>query len=398
MKTEIIRLNHNGEGIGQIDGKIVFVPKTIPGDIVEVSVEKNYKNFIKAKIENFYQKSDERVPISCPYYHECGGCQLMGLSYSKQLLYKKEKVRDILSKYANLDVFPNINESPLYKYRNKITFQVQDGVVGLYSYNTNKLVPIKNCLLISDNMNYILKLITDNVNLSGIKQIVIREANEKIMVQFIGNNIDSSISDILLTNVASCYINDKHIFGEEYLIDNLGNYEYQVSPNSFFQINHIQTESLYKKVLEYLGDNNNHVLDLYCGTGSIGIYVSKYCNKITGIELSESSVNDAIKNIKRNKLEHIHIKHGDVGKLLEDKNTYDAIIVDPPRSGLDKRTKQVLLQIKSAKIIYVSCDPITLARDLNELKVAYDVKEVSLFDMFPNTYHVESVVWLSLKK
>lgn len=399
MEVTITKLNHSGEGIGTYNGKIAFIPKTIPGDIVEAKIIKEHKNYIEAEVESYKELSKIRTTITCPYYQECGGCQLMGLPYQEQLIYKKEKVKNILNKYASLDVNPTIKESKEYGYRNKITIQVKNNKLGLYSLSSNNLIPIEKCLLADDNINNIITIIKDNnLNLSNITQIIIRTSNNQVMIQFIGKIEESILIKTLSNHVTSLYLNDKHLSGTKTITETLGNYQFLISPNSFFQVNHNQTINLYNQVKTYLGPNNNEILDLYCGTGTIGIYVSEYCKKVTGIELNPSSVKDAQNNIKLNNLTNIIVKQGDVGKLLQAKNTYDAIIVDPPRSGLDKNTKNTLLKIKSHKLIYISCDPITLARDINELKEIYELKEITIFDMFPNTYHVESVVLLTLKK
>ena len=218
------------------------------------------------------------------------------------------------------------------------------------------------------------------------------------MINFIGQINISTLKEKLSSYISSIYLNDKLVFGSNTIIDSLGDYKFNISPKSFFQVNHNQTINLYNQVKTYLGKNNNEVLDLYCGTGTIGIYVSENCKKITGIELNKSAVIDAIENVKLNNLTNAEIKQGDVGTLLDEKNTYDAIIVDPPRSGLDKKTRETLLKIKSNKLIYISCDPITLARDINDLKEIYEIIDITLFDMFPNTYHVESLVLMELKK
>ena len=398
MEVSITKLNHTGEGIGIINNKIAFIPKTIPGDIVEAKIIKEHKKYIEAIPTKYLAYSQDRVDIKCPYYQECGGCQLMGLSYQEQLNYKKDKVTNILSKYANLKLNPSIKESNGYKYRNKITLQVKDGKVGLYTSNSHDLIPIAKCLLVSDKINNLINLIqSSNLDLTNINQIIIRESNNQLMTQFIGKINISILIEKLSSYVTSLYLNDSLIYGSKTITETLGDYQFLISPNSFFQVNHNQTINLYNQVKTYLGVGNNEVLDLYCGTGTIGIYVSKCCKKVTGIELNKSAVMDANNNIKLNNLINIEFKLGDVGKVLQAKNTYDAIIVDPPRSGLDKNTKATLLQIKSPKLIYISCDPITLARDLNNLKEIYDIKDITLFDMFPNTYHVESVVLMNLK-
>ena len=226
---------------------------------------------------------------------------------------------------------------------------------------------------------------------------MIREYENNLMIHFIGNINKEQAIKVLSNYVKVIYINDTLIYGDNALEVKLGSYKYKVSPYSFFQVNYESATILYDKVVEYLGKNNNNVLDLYCGTASIGIYISKYCKKITGIEINESSVSDGQENIKLNNLDNIKIIKGDVGQVLNSKEKYDAIIVDPPRSGLDKKTKNTLLKIKSPTLIYVSCDPITLARDLNILKEIYEIKEITLVDMFPNTYHVESIVLLKTK-
>lgn len=397
--VEITDLNHTGEGIGRIDGKIIFVPKSIPGDVVEVRDIEDFKTYYRGNIDKIITNSSDRLEVVCPHYFECGGCQLMGMSYLKQLQYKKDKVKNILKKYADIDRdLDIILSNKIYGYRNKITLQVENGKIGYYKCNSNELVEIKMCLLVSDNINKLIKVIRDSINLSDISQIMIREYNDDLMIQFIGKVDKDNIIDSLKDLVKVIYINELLVYGNKSLEVKLGEYKYKVSPYSFFQVNYHQAELLYDKVKEYLGDNNNRVLDLYCGTGSIGIYVSNCCKEILGIEINESSVRDANSNIELNNIKNMKVIKGSVGKVLKSGIEYDVVIVDPPRSGLDKKTKDTLLEIKSERLIYVSCDPITLARDLKVLSSLYEVKDMVLVDMFPNTYHVECVMWMSLKK
>ena len=295
MKIEITRLNHSGEGIGKLNGKIIFVPKTLPQDIVEVEIIEEHKNYLKGIVTKFYSKSNKHISPLCPHYNECGGCQLMNLEYKEQLEYKKEKVINILNKYTSLNIDNiNITASPnQYHYRNKIALQVKNGIIGLFSYNTNNIVEVNSCLLISKAMNQVIEIIPKKLNLKDVNQIIIREAKDKLMVQVIGKIEEDNLINVLSPYVESLYLNDKHLIGQEYIIDQLGNYEFQVSPKSFFQVNHYQTINLYNQIKKYLGNNNRNILDLYCGTGTIGIYVSNCCNKVTGIELNQSSVKDA---------------------------------------------------------------------------------------------------------
>ncbi len=398
MNIEIIRLNHTGEGIGKINHKIIFVPKTIPQDKIKVKNIKEKKHYYTAEVDTYEERGPLFKEAICPYYKVCGGCQLMELSYQEQLKYKKDKVIDIFKKYTNLEINPEIIPSPReLNYRNKITLQVEKGKIGLYQTKSKKLVPIEKCYLVKEKINEIIPLL-NKLDKKEVNQIIIKEFQEKMMIQVKGKINTKDLISILKEKVSSIYINDEHIYGEKKLEETLEDKKYHISPNSFFQVNKEQTINLYKQVEKYLGKNNQNILDLYCGMASIGIFVSTSSKQITGIELNPSSVQDAKENIKINHLSNIKVKEGDVGSLLEVKNTYDAIIVDPPRSGLDKKTKDGILKIKSKKIIYVSCDPITLARDIHDLKEEYDLKEITLFDLFPNTYHLETVVLLKRRK
>ena len=399
MEVVIEGLNHTGEGIGRIDGKVVFVPNSIPGDVVDIVDLKDFKTYYRGSVGRIITSSNDRVEQKCPYYGVCGGCQLRDLSYLKQLEYKKNKVKNIFKKYGNIDVDVDIIGCEKKDgYRNKITLQVKDGKLGLYKNNSNDLICVDKCMLVSDKVNEIIKLIKDNLDLIDLRNIMIREYNGRLMIQFIGNIDKDGVINCLSSFVDIIYINELLIYGKNSLEVMLDKYKYKVSPYSFFQVNYEQATKLYDKVKEYLGNDNNSVLDLYCGTGSIGIYVSSCCKRILGIEINESSVRDANVNIGLNDLDNVSVIKGSVGKVLKSGEEYDAIIVDPPRSGLDKNTRKTLLEIGSKRIIYVSCDPITLARDLKELSVIYDIKDMVLVDMFPNTYHVESVVLLELKK
>ena len=399
MEVVIEGLNHTGEGIGRIDGKVVFVPNSIPGDVVDIVDLKDFKTYYRGSVGRIITSSNDRVEQKCPYYGVCGGCQLRDLSYLKQLEYKKDKVKNVFKKYGNIDVDVDIIGCEKRDgYRNKITLQVKDGKLGLYKNNSNDLICVDSCMLVSDKVNEIIKLIKDNLDLIDLRNIMIREYNGRLMIQFIGNIDKDSVINCLSSFVDIIYINELLVYGKNSLDVMLDKYKYKVSPYSFFQVNYEQATKLYDKVKEYLGNDNNSVLDLYCGTGSIGIYVSSCCKRILGIEINESSVRDANVNIGLNDLDNVSVIKGSVGKVLKSGEEYDAIIVDPPRSGLDKNTRNTLLEIGSKRIIYVSCDPITLARDLKELSVIYDIKDMVLVDMFPNTYHVESVVLLELKK
>lgn len=393
MKIE--RINHDGEGIGYINNKIAFVPKTIQGDNVDVSVVKEHKNYYKCKLDKIIDSSSDRVNYPCKYYLECGGCSIGNYNYDKQLEFKKDKVKNIFSKYLNKDINPDIIPSKQYGYRNKITLRA-DKKLGLLKYESNDIINVDKCLLVSNKVNEIIHLL-NSYDISRLSSVIIREFDNGIMVSLYGN-VNDEVINKLKEHVISIYLNDKELYKKEegYIV--LNGIKYIISLNSFFQVNTSNITNLYDLVIKYgKFTKEDNVLDLYCGLGSISLYISKYCKNVLGIEINESSITDANKNMKINNISNTKFVCSDVAKILDENYHYDIVIVDPPRSGLDNHTKDILKKIKSKRIVYVSCDPMTLVRDIKDLSDVYEFNDISLVDMFPNTHHVESVVTLKRK-
>lgn len=396
MELKIERLSDNGDGIGFIDGKVVFVPKTVPGDVILIKDIKDYKKYYRGSLDTIVGKSDIRCDIECPYYDICGGCQIMGISYEKQLEYKKNKVVNIFKKYADIDINPFIFGNKQFKYRNKIILHVSDGKLGLVKYHSHGFVNIDRCLLVSDKINEVIKIINDKLDLVDVSKIMLREAtNGDIMVKFYGDISFKQVIGSLDGIVKSIYVDDKLVFGDERIFSILNGFSFGISPESFFQVNYEGMIKIYDIILKYINDGDR-ILDLYCGSGSIGIYVSSKCSSIFGVEINESAVRDANLNKEINGLDNVNFRCGNVDSIIDGKYRCDTVIVDPPRGGLNKKTRDILLDVNSDKIIYVSCDAITLARDINYLKSKYYLEDITLIDMFPNTYHVESVACLKL--
>ena len=402
MEVVIEKMNHQAMGIAKINGKVVFIPKVIVGDIVDIDIVKEYKNYNIGRVNKIIKKGFKRVDVLCPYYDICGGCSISAYTYEDELEYKVNNVIDIF-KRNEIDIKPNIIKSDnRYGYRNKITLQVSNGIIGLYEEDSNKIVDVDKCLLVSDKLNEIIDIIKKNINVNKCNKIVIRDTYYGIMIIFYGSVNNEEVIKYLGKKVVSIYTYDnkyKCIYGEKYLYEMIGEYKYRISPDSFFQVNSRTVNKLYNKVVEYAikNEKKDNLVDLYCGTGTIGIYLSKYFNNIIGIELNKQAVGDAKENAKINSVNNIEFYAGDVGKIINDQIKADVIVVDPPRSGLDKRTKDILLKIKADKIVYVSCNPLTLARDIKELDSGYDLEEITLVDMFPNTHHVESVCVLNFR-
>ena len=402
MEVVIEKMNHQAMGIAKINGKVVFIPKVIVGDIVDIDIVKEYKNYNIGRVNKIIKNGSKRVDVLCPYYDICGGCSISAYTYQDELEYKVNNVIDIF-KRNEIDIKPNIIKSDnRYGYRNKITLQVSNGIIGLYEEDSNTIVDVDKCLLVSDKLNEIIDIIKKNINVNKCNKIVIRDTYYGIMIIFYGSVNNEEVIKYLGKKVVSIYTYDnkyKCIYGEKYLYEMIGEYKYRISPDSFFQVNSRTVNKLYNKVVEYAikNEKKDNLVDLYCGTGTIGIYLSKYFNNIIGIELNKQAVEDAKENAKINSVNNIEFYAGDVGKIINDQIKADVIVVDPPRSGLDKRTKDILLKIKANKIVYVSCNPLTLARDIKELDNGYELREITLVDMFPNTHHVESVCVLNFR-
>lgn len=388
MIVKIDKLSHDLRGITKIDNKITFIPKTLPEEVVNIRITKQKKKFNEGCLTTIIEDSKDRVKYICPYYDICGGCDTGHILYSKSIMYKKDMVVDIFKRYCDMDVDMDIvyDDDNIYNYRNKITLRVNDGKLALVG---ESLVNIDYCYLVNDNINKVIGIL-NGICLDGIDEVIIRGTDE-IMVIIKGNIDNDKLIQILKDNVSSIFINGVKVFGNDYVMINVGNYRYAVYPDSFFQVNTKMISRLYDKVLEFAG-RGDKLLDLYCGAGTIGIYLANNFNSIRGIEQNESAIKGANLNKGINDIKNISFvceKASDINEIVE-----DVVVVDPPRSGLDSTTIKRILDSRIERLIYVSCNPITLARDINILKDKYNLVGMSLFDMFPNTSHAECVCLL----
>lgn len=396
MQVKIEKLDNFGRGITYLNNKICFVENAYPEEIVEIEILKENKKIIEAKTIKVIKKSNSRVESLCPYSSTCGGCNFSNLKYEEELNYKTEKVKDLISKFCNLtNIVEDTNYINEYNYRNKIILHGKDNKLGLYEESSNNIVEIDKCLLVNNKINEIIKVLNEINN--GIEEALIKTSNneENVLV-----NIRGKIKDINrlkeLCNVL--IINDNLETKDSSIITNIGKYKFYESSSSFFQINKDLTEKLYDEALNVVKEvKPNKLLDLYCGTGTIGIYVSEYANEIIGIDYNKSNISDANKNKELNNLNNISFICDKVENKIDTFKDIDMIIVDPPRKGLDSKTKEYLNQIKAKHIVYISCDPVTFARDINDLKDMYEIKYIKPFNMFPKTYHVECVCVLKIK-
>lgn len=370
MEVKIEKLDHYGRGITKINNKICFVKNALPKEIVEIKIEKETKKYFLANITKIIKRSNDRVTPPCPLYENCGGCNLEHISFEKENEFKKQKVQEIMEKFAKIDkklVQDIIFDKP-YHYRNKIILHCQNDKIGLYKGKSNTIIPVEKCYLVEDKLNKEIQKITP----SKEENIILRIGNKTEEILNQNTNMITSI---------------------------LGTKQYRVSKKSFFQVNSSITEKIYNEIKGIIQKKNSkNILDLYCGTGTIGIYISDEVNKVLGIESCKEAIVDAKENVKRNNATNCTYLLGKVEDLTKEiTNEYDTAIIDPPRSGLNKKVIDKLLEITPNTLIYISCDPVTLARDLKLLKEAYNISYIRPYNMFPRTYHVECVCILNLR-
>lgn len=377
-----------GNGITRIDNFVVFVPYALKDEKIKTKITKVNKRFATAKIEEIINKSDRRQCVKCKSFNECGGCSFLHLSFNEE---KKKKI-DFINKLFNTNVKEILTNNE-YNYRNKATFHVKNGVIGYYSENTNNLVEFDNCLLLDERINEVYNTLK-NIDLSNISEVIIRTSKSSVMVIFKGDTNDFDYNPLVnKIKIDSLYLNDKLLYGNAYIIEELGNIKYSIYPNAFFQVNTDNMKIMYDKVKEYAG-NGNKLLDLYCGTGTIGIYLKENFKEVTGIEVNREAILNANINKSLNNLSNINFICGDAS--IAKNNNYNVIVVDPPRSGLSNKVISFLNKSNAKTIVYVSCNPKTLKRDLDLLN-KYKVTKLECINMFNKTKHVECICKLEKK-
>lgn len=372
-----------GNGVTRINNIVVFVPYTLSNEKVKIKIVSISKRFAVGKVIEFITKSDKRCEVKCNCYNECGGCNFLHINFNDELSIKINYINKLFN--TNINTVLTNNE---YNYRNKATFHIKDGKIGYYSEKTNNIIEINNCLLLDNRINDIYNYLKEH-ELSTISEVIIRVTTKDIMIVFKGEKYD--INDIINHfNITSIYLNDKLIYGESYIIEEIDNIKYSIYPDSFFQVNKDNMKIMYDKAREYAGYGNN-LLDLYCGTGTIGIYLKDNFKHIDGIEINKDSIKNANINKKLNNINNIKFISGDAS--IAKNNNYDVIIVDPPRSGLSKKVIDFLNKSNAKRIVYISCNPKTLKRNIDLLN-NYKMIKLEIINMFNKTKHIECIILL----
>ena len=387
----IEKMDNQGRGITYYNDKIMFVNNALPNEDVDISIILDKKRYSVANITKYNKISAKRIKPKCKYYGICGGCQLEHISYQDELEYKKNYLNDIF-KVLDIKIDKIVSDND-YGYRNKVTLKVDNNKIGYNKLNSNEIISIDKCLIADNLINEKIKYL-DLIDKKEVNEIIIKSFNNKVMLVLNGEkNIDISK---LINHFDTIYINDKLVCGDK-IITTINNTKYYIAPNSFFQVNNSIAEKMFNYIKDICKKNNaSRVIDLYCGCGSISLIIADIVDYVYGVELNKQSIIDANENKLLNNISNVEFKR-DTTNNIENISRFDTMIVDPPRSGLSKKVVDKILNSNIKNIIYISCDPITLRRDLLLLKNKYNIDSITTFDMFPNTYHVENVCTLSIK-
>lgn len=448
-----------GKALARIEGKVIFIEGAVPGDVADVIITKNRKDWAEGKAIKINELSTERVTPFCIHFGICGGCKWQMLPYKKQLEYKEQEVKDVIRRIGKIEtlVIPILGSKETIHYRNKLEFtfsnkkyltqeefailgedQWPGGALGYHVPKLyDKIIDIKECWLMDDVNNIIRNTLREfseknqysyydiKEHKGFLRNVIIRNCTTReLMVNLFFGNEDKekrekicnyllekipAITTLLYTinqkwNDSMDDLEPKIFFGKGYVIEKLGNFNFKISPKSFFQTNTKQAEVLYNVVKNFAElKGTETVYDLYCGTGSIGIFLSKNAKKIIGVDVIEDAIKDAKENAELNNLQSASFFSGDVIDICNDNffalhGKPDVVIVDPPRAGLHNKLVNKLLEISSPKIIYVSCNVATQARDLQLMNEKYFVEKIQPVDMFPHTHHIESIALMTLRK
>ena len=444
--VDIADNGYEGEGIARINDFVVFIPGAIKGEKIKILIMKVTTSHAFGKILEILSASEQRnKEVDCATYKRCGGCNLRHINYEQTLEIKKSIVENLVSKNLKYKVLvkDTIGMEYPYYYRNKAQYPVgtdKEGnpTIGVFANRTHEVIPIQECKIQNKQSQEIAKYICrflkehhitayNESNQTGLmrhimikvgiktdeimcvlvingesipqEEVLIKELTEKFPdIKTIVKNINTKNTNVIL--------GEKNItlYGSGYIYDRLREYTFKISPLSFYQINPLQTEKLYNLAVKYANlTGKETVIDLYCGIGTIGIFMAKQAKKVYGIEIVEQAIEDAKENCKINNINNAEYYVGDTEKVFDkliekEKVQADVIVVDPPRKGLDNTTIENIIKIKPTKVVYISCNPATLMRDLAKLENTYEIKEIQPVDMFPFTSHVECVVAMILKE
>ena len=442
-ECKIVDIGQGGVGVGKYNDFTVFVDSALPGEIVDVKITKSKKKYAEGVISKIKKESEHRVERVCSMkYRNCGGCQIQELDYKKQLEIKTNEVIQDMNRIGGLydvKIHPAIGMENPFRYRNKAQFPIQkvdDKLkIGFYKKKSHDVIDMDKCVIQHEKNDVIIEILRNFIERNNIS--IYDENTNKGLLRHIVTKIGYTTGEVMVVLVAAkpeipkieefleelkekvdgfktlvVNVNDRktnvilgrkniNIYGNGTIIDNIGELKFEISPLSFFQVNPIQTEVLYNKALEYadIGENDT-VFDIYCGIGTISLFLAQKAKKVYGVEIVEDAIKDAEKNAKLNGMENTEFFVGKaeevVPKLYREGKTANIVVVDPPRKGCDEKVLDTIVNMEPERVVYVSCNPSTLARDLKYLdERGYKCREIQPVDMFPHSVHIETVALLS---
>jgi len=410
INIECLRLSSDGSGVGYHEGKATFVQGLLPSEIGQVQIVEQKKNWQRGKLLSIVKESADRVMPPCTVFNICGGCQLQHLEYTKTLEWKKRWVEDALSRIGkvpieNVKVHPTIGMDEPWRYRNKARMHIgEQNILGYYQEKSNSTVQFSDCLLMSKQMNRWIREVEDLLSKTSnpdLKTITFRENSqgEGMLILDSVRDVTTLREDIKIRSLWGMNAQGKPelLCGEGDFTEELLGYEFKISPLAFLQVNPIQTRKLYNTVLQWANPSEEKIVwDLYSGIGTITLALAANAKKVWGIEENPFAVEDAWENAKLNQVDNVEFIAGKVEDTLHQiTERPDFVVLDPPRAGAQRSVLERLIELEPNQIIYVSCDPGTLARDLGILQGGgYQVAQVQPVDMFPWTQHVETIILL----
>ena len=436
-------LTHDGNGVAKINGYPLFIQGALPGETAEIHVMKTLKNYGFAKVVNILEKSSDRVEAPCVYFSQCGGCQLQHLSYEGQLKWKQNMVANVMKRLGKIDapVLPVKGMEEPWHYRNKsqIPFAQDEAgqmVAGFYKTKSHSIVDMERCLIQTGEADVVMADLKRELEILGVRpydekfhqgmlrHVVVRKgrATGEVMVVLVTKskkfpqasaaiekiralipNVTSIVQNVNGENTNVIFGNDTFtLWGKDTIEDTIGNVRFEISARSFYQVNPVQTEVLYKQALDYAQlTGNERVIDAYCGIGSISLFLAQKAGHVMGVEIVEQAIEDAKRNAALNGFTNTYFEAGPAEEVIprwyKEGKEADVLVVDPPRKGCDEALLNTIIEQKPKRVVYVSCNPATLARDLRILEDGgYKTQEVQPVDMFPHTTHCEAVAWLEL--
>ncbi len=436
-------LTHDGNGVAKVEGYPLFIQGALPNETAEIHVMKTLKNYGFAKVVEIIEPSPDRVEAPCAYFKQCGGCQLQHLSYEGQLKWKENMVRNVMQRIGKIDapVLPVKGMKEPWHYRNKaqIPFSENESgqaIAGFYKTKTHSIVDMERCLIQTGEADAILAGLKKELNAIGIRpynehthegmlrHVVIRKARAtgEVMVvlvtkkkKFPQKEAAIAVIQKLVPNITSIMQNVNsektnvifgddtiNLWGKDVIIDTIGDVRFEISARSFYQVNPEQTEVLYKQALDYADlQGDERVIDAYCGIGTISLFLAQKAKAVMGVEIVPQAIEDAKRNAVLNGFTNTYFEAGPAEEVIprwyKEGKEADVLVVDPPRKGCDEALLKTILEQRPKRVVYVSCNPATLARDLRILEDGgYQTQEIQPVDMFPHSTHCEAVAWLEL--